>query len=72
MQLIEIGFVPDSILRMGELWNVCAIVVNYVKKSAQNTAYSMFERNTHEYVKFPINVPKELNFDLVIFCPECV
>ena len=35
------------------------IVVEYVKKSSQNTAYSMFERNTEEYVKFPINKPEK-------------
>ena len=38
------------------------IVVKYVKKSAQNTAYSMFERNTCEYVKSPINRPEKIEF----------
>ena len=37
-------------------------IVKYVKKSAQNTAYSMFERNTYEYVKL----------DPVKFCPGYV
>ena len=33
------------------------IVVKYVKKSALNTAYSIFLRNTYEYVKFPVIKP---------------
>ena len=30
------------------------------KKSAQNTAYSMFERNTYEYVQISINRPEKI------------
>ena len=48
------------------------IVVKYVKKSAQNTAFSMFERNMHEYVKFSIKRPEKLNLDPVKFCPKYV
>ena len=51
---------------------VGAIVVKYIKKWAQNMAYSMLERNTQEYVKFPINKPKKLNLDTVKFCPVYV
>ena len=48
------------------------IVVECVKNLAQNTAYSMFERNTCKYEKFQLIGPKKNNLDPVKFCPEYV
>ena len=55
-----------------ELFNkVYIFVVKYTEKSAQNTAYSMFERNTYESIgPYQSIGPKKLNLDPIEFCPE--
>ena len=73
----KFGVLHDSTwqksLKLSTMWlhSINNIVVNkYVEKLAQDSAYSMFERNVQEYVKFPINKPEKLNLDPVKFCPE--
>jgi hypothetical protein len=41
---------------------VLNIVFKYVKKSAQNTAYSIFKKNTYEHVNFSVILPEKIWF----------